>query len=210
MPQRMAKQKAPFIVELDACGGMRITIRAADEHLGASLFLYLWVIGWSVGELGALLLVMVSLLMFLLNAPVIDSYGCLVVLGWLSVWTIAGYIAIEELAWRVRGREIIEADELRLSIARVGTLRRRKPWVFPMSGISNLRYSPGPYGGGLLVFHRVISNQGIGLGYGSGAIAFDYGCDAYRFGSGLSETASRQVINEIAQHLAMCSDRIGM
>jgi hypothetical protein len=128
-------------VTLDEIDGLQITIPAARSAF-LVLFLGVWLVGWSIGELAAL----GTLAAWAFGgAPGLKfgSAGAAPV-PFLIFWTVAGGLVMDALVWQFRGRETIgiDPDGQTLVIRRLGTFVPRRTRTFSMDDVRNLRVSP--------------------------------------------------------------------
>jgi hypothetical protein len=199
-------------VTLDEIGGLQITIPAA-RSLFLVLFLSVWLLGWSVGELAAL----GTLAAWALGVAPGLKFGNAggpptpFLLVWLALWTVAGVVVMDVLVWQFRGRETIgiDPDGRSLVVGRLGTLIPRRTRTFSMDEVRNLRVSPlsismfpSPF-----AFRENWDAQLQWLGIGGGSIAFDHAGGTQRFGSQLSDTESRRLIKTIRDRYKIPDDR---
>jgi len=158
--------------------GLEISI-PARKHLFALVFMPMWLIGWSVGELSAI------------RELVSGDGSPMFFLGtWLTLWTLGGGAALFTWLWMIRGREIIRLRYHALVIRRdlLGLGREKE---FDLSHVTNLRvalptWTPFDWNAAMQPW-----------GQGTGRIAFDYGADTIRIGSGIDEAEARQIVGEL-------------
>lgn len=162
--------------------GLRITIPAPTQAFGL-VFMSLWLVAWVVGE--AFAIGKVASGEFYQN----PETGLII---WFVVWTLGGGWIIYTLLWQLAGKEIIELNSTTLKqIRRVLLFNRSRE--FAVAKMANIRLAPPApkYSNG----KYMIQNPG----FGSGAIAFDYGRDTQQLGQGLEEADARHVINEMRE-----------
>lgn len=146
-----------------------------------TLFLTFWLGGWVFGEFT------VTRQMFFASSPAGPK---LFMLFWLGGWTVGGGFAIYIWLRNLIGKEVIFIDSMTLTVRQeLGGFGRSKE--YEMKEVKNLRLSPVPYNPW---------NMSSGLqfwGIGGGLIAFDYGAQTFRFGSGLAESEAQDLIDTI-------------
>jgi len=164
-------------------GGLRVVIPARRRWL-VSLFLGVWMCGWTVGEvtaLGAL---------FAGKGPGLNSF----LLVWLVLWTLGGAFAATALAWNVAGREVVSVSGATLTVRRevLGVGRTSE---YDAASVRNLRVAPQP-------FDPFDFRSGMRLwGLGGGVVAFDYGAATHRFGAGVEEAEGAEIVRAFRERL---------
>ena len=164
----------------DTSQGLRIGIPCRRSWF-VILFLGFWICGWAVGE------VMVTRQYLQGDAP---PDGEFFILTWLGVWTVGGLFAMYAWSWQVIGREILtvhgQTFTIRRDIAGVGFDKEYKLVEMRDLRMHLTRFSPIDVSSSLQLW-----------GVGGGVIAFDYGARTYRFGAGLDEAETKQIITAI-------------
>jgi hypothetical protein len=146
-----------------------------------TLFLTFWLGGWAFGEFT------VSHAMFSGSSPLGPKFF---MLFWLGGWTVGGGFAIYVWFRNLMGKEVISINSMTLTIRQeVGGIGRSKE--YEMQAVKNLRVSPLSYNP-----WNFSSSMQI-WGIGGGLIAFDYGAQTFRFGTGLAESEAQDLINVI-------------
>jgi hypothetical protein len=199
-------------VTLDEIDGLQITIPAARSPF-LVLFLSVWLLGWSVGEVTALR----TLAAWAFGAASGQKFGnaggppAPFLIFWLAFWTVAGVVMLDALVWQFRGRETIgvDPDGRTLVIRRLGTFVPRRTRTFSIEDVRNLRVSPlgmsmfpSPF-----AFRENWDAQLQWLGNGGGSIAFDHPGGTQRFGTQLSDTEARRLIKTIREHYKIQDDK---
>ncbi len=152
-----------------------------------TLFLTFWLGGWAVGEFT------VSRIMFSSSSPVGSKFF---MIFWLGGWTVGGCFAIYIWFRNLMGKEVISINSMTLTVRQeVGNLGRSKE--YEMKAVRNLRISP-------LSYNPWNFSSGMPIwGIGGGLIAFDYGAQTFRFGTGLAESEAQDLINVIKKRFNM-------
>ncbi|WP_394766706.1 hypothetical protein [uncultured Paludibaculum sp.] len=144
------------------------------------IFLGVWMVGWTVGELGVL---------GLLLSGIVRGPAPLIILAWLFLWTIGGLLALTFLLWGLIGREVVSirgnAFVLRRQIGRFGFDR-----TFDLAKVRNLRCAAW-----ILDSEGVIGS--IGRFSGAGTIVFDCRGFTHRFGAGLTPDEALHVVDTL-------------
>jgi hypothetical protein len=159
--------------------GFEISI-PAKRNILLMLFLAAWLVGWCFGEVFAAH----ELFLGTDNAPVMFLGA------WLIGWTLGGGFALYAWLWMLRGREVV--------VLRLDTLlTKRDLWgvgrskEYDLGHIKSVRVAPlswNPYDwSGAMQF----------WGIGGGPIAFDYGSQTVRLGSGVDEAEAREIVKEL-------------
>lgn len=202
-------------VTLDEIDGLRIHIPALRQRF-LMVFLGIWLIGWLIGEVMAIVWLVTMALGFSMNpgrgfqgpnagnVPMIPF-----LIFWVTGWTLGGLAVMDALLWQLRGREWIriDPDGEFMTVQRLGTLFPRRTRIYPLSEIRNLRYGPLPLLMFPMNFRDSIESQLQWLGTAGGSIAFDRDGRTRRFGSLLSETESRRLIKTIREHYKILDDQ---
>jgi hypothetical protein len=172
----------------------RITI-PSKKNWFIILFMGFWLMGWALGEVAVLGIILTSVLGIAFGKTVAASASFAGISGflliWLGAWTVGGGYAIYTWLWQIAGKEVIEISSASISIAKK-VLSFSHPKEYEASYIQSLRVSPpiqstwSPFG-----------STGRVWGTGEGIIAFDYGAKTYRFGSGLDEAEAKMISSEI-------------
>ncbi len=166
----------------DTVEGLRIVMPCRRSWF-VIFFLACWILGWAVGE------VMVSRQFLNGDAP---SEGELFMLAWLGVWTVGGGVAIYAWLWQLMGKEIVTVHGQTFTVRRdIGGFGFDKE--YDLVQMRDLRVES--VGMNPLDFSSSLQLWGVG----GGMIAFDYGARTHRFGAGLDEAETKQVITAIAQ-----------
>lgn len=166
----------------DTLQGLRIVMPCRRSWF-VIFFLACWILGWAVGE------VMVSRQFLNGDAP---SEGELFMLAWLAVWTVGGVVAVYAWLWQVMGKEVVTVRGQTFTVRRdIGGFGFDKE--YDLVQMRDLRV--GPVGMNPLDFSSSLQLWGVG----GGMIAFDYGARTYRFGAGLDEAETKQVVTAITQ-----------
>lgn len=147
------------------------------------IFLGTWMVGWAVGELGVL---------GLLLSGIVRGPAPLLILAWLLMWTIGGMLALTFLLWGLIGREVLSiqgnALVLRRQIGRFGFDRR-----YELARVRNLRCAAW-----------ILDNGGvigsIGRFSGAGTLVFDCGGFTHRFAAGLTPDEARYVVDVLGPY----------
>jgi hypothetical protein len=113
----------------------------------------------------------------------------------LILFAIAAWFQLQDLLWRLRGREIIQINDEELMVTRQGKLGKSPSVRCPLSEVSNLRYAPTPRSWTVPV---EINRRSITwMGIHDARIALDWRGQTHRFGVRLSETECRRLIKTI-------------
>ena len=165
----------------DTAEGLRIVMPCRRSWF-VICFLTFWLWGWAVAE------VMVANQLMMGDGP---PEGELFMLAWLGVWTVGGVVAIYAWLWQLMGKEILTARGQTFTVRRdIGGLGFEKK--YDLVQMRDLRARPV----GLKSVDLSSSFHLWGVG---GIIAFDYGPRTYRFGAGLDEAETKQVLTSIKQ-----------
>jgi hypothetical protein len=170
-------------VSIDRSGGRLRAVARHRAHYAVGAFLSLWLGGWAIGEVFAVRLLLSGKL------PILPA---LFVLLWAAGWTFFGYGAFWTMAWHLAGREEIEVEGGKLSLAvAAGPLRSSQR--YDAREIRNLRHDPS-----------VSSSIARALGTARpehGAIAFEYRARTVRFGAELERDEAELVLDMIRERL---------
>jgi len=172
---------APRSTIVETSEGLQISI-PARRHVFLMLFLPVWLVGWTFGEVLAA--------RALIPLWRTENSGVMFLGAWLVAWTLGGGLALVSLLWMFAGREVIG---LRPNLLQT----RNDLWGFGRSKeydlghVRNLRvasqsWNPYDWRGGWLD-PRIQS----------GSIAFDYGSQTIRIGSGIDEAEARAIVNQL-------------
>jgi len=113
-------------------------------------------------------------------------------LAWLGVWTVGGVVAIYAWLWQLMGKEIVTVHGQTFTVRRdIGGFGFEKE--YELVQMRDLRV--GPVGMNPMDFSSSLQLWGVG----GGMIAFDYGARTHRFGAGLDEAETKQVVTAITQ-----------
>jgi hypothetical protein len=145
-------------------------------------FLTFWLCGWAIGEVAVPITIFVSAKK--------DPTGMAFLAFWWSFWTIGGGAAFYSWLWMWRGREILTVTDSALSIKR-DLMGRGRTKVYDVSQARRFRYSPPAY--------RLDRGAWTPWAFGQGGIAFDYGFQTMRFGTGLEEPEVADILERIKQ-----------
>ncbi len=166
----------------DTAEGLRIVMPCRRSWF-VICFLAFWLCGWAVAEL------MVANQFMKGDSP---PDGELFMLAWFGVWTVGGVVALYAWLWQLIGKEIITARGQTFHIRRdIGGFGFDKE--YELVQMRDLRV--GPVGMNPLGFSSSLQLWGVG----GGVIAFDYGARTHRFGAGLDEAETKQVITAVTQ-----------
>lgn len=166
----------------DTAGGLRIVMPCRRSWF-VICFLAFWLCGWAVAE------VMVANQFMNGDSP---PDGELFMFAWFGVWTVGGVVAIYAWLWQLMGKEIVTLHGQVFTVRRdIGEFGFSKE--YDLVQMRDLRV--GPVGMNPLDFSSTLQLWGVG----GGVIAFDYGARTYRFGAGLDEAETKQVVTAITQ-----------
>lgn len=173
-------------------------------HWFAIAFLGFWLVGWAVGEVVVLTILVTGFWQALQNGFAIGPGGWGIgafLFAWLGGWTVGGAFAIYSWLWNIGGREIVEIDDLVLRIEKriPGLCRARE---YRVSDVACLRHAPQP--GNPWAMGPNLQQWGSS----AGAFAFDYGASTVRFGIGVDEAEAKQVMVVISQRFPKIVDGI--
>jgi hypothetical protein len=173
--------KGRAVIENDGAR-LRITI-PARTYIFTTIFGILLMPIWLLGSAAAIWKITAEPL----------SFGTAFLTFWLTGWTLGGLWSLNVLLWNLAGKEIIELNST--------TLKRRKQIPFfnrskeyAVTGIKHLRRTtPRTY--------RYYYQQDMSfLNFNdAGVIAFDYGSDTHRLGSGLDQADADRVVKEMCK-----------
>ena len=181
--------------------GLTVTVPARKRWF-LIFFLGFWLVGWAVGEVAVIsILIAGALGAFgaegVESAPPVGDAGPFAgfigvfLVAWLGAWTVGGVVAIYSWLWLVAGREVLvfSVDRLRVE-KRVPVWTRTRE--YRLGEIKRLRVEAGSRGSALWW-----SNDPYGMWRGT--LAFDYGAKTFRIGTGLEEAEARMILEEIAR-----------
>ena len=163
-------------------------------------YLGFWLVGWSFGEIivgGMLLSGLVGLLlgdsaMLAGDGDAASSGVSLFMLAWFCAWTIGGAFAWYGFLWQLAGKEIVRVSPRSILIGRqIFGIKRIREYLAEY--IKALRISPPEYS----PFSWSKSSRAWGLS--GGLLAFDYGANTVRFGSGVDEAEAKQILATIQE-----------
>lgn len=209
MPHRSRFDDQRCRVTYDKIDGLSIEIPSI-RNWPFALFLSVWLCGWLFGELAAL----ATIASYLLGVPLGPAFSnhppAPFLIVWILFWTIAGAVIADALVWQLRGQELIQINEERIVMNRVGSLWRRGTRVFRLADLQNLRFAPLVYSmfpRGIGAYRERWEAQMQWLGTSGGSIAFDVEDRTYRFGIQLSEHESWRLIKTIKDHYKIADDK---
>lgn len=165
--------------------GLEIVVRPRRDW-GLRLVLPVWLLGWTVGEVFALVTIVASIAGT--SRPFAGPVGFIGL--WLVLWTAGGAFAWAAFLYNVAGRERVRIDGTWITVSRE-LFRWSLSQQYALAEVRRLRFSPP-------VNSR--NNWGNSMqqwGFGGGSVAFDIDGKATRFGSALTEDESESVIDEI-------------
>ena len=168
----------------DTPSGVVITI-PAPRHKFGMLFLPLWLVAWTFGEISAI--------GDLLGPAGDQPIGFLVF--WLAGWTVGGVFALGFFLWMLRGRQIIRVERgllsLRWDVFGLGYSRE-----YEVSRVANLRIGASsagnPFG---------VSRAGAMWVFTCGPMAFDYGAHTIHFGLAMHEAEAATILPRLSRLL---------
>lgn len=181
---------APRYTIEDSFAALRIAI-PARRHWLVVLFLGFWLAGWATGELFVAATLVEGLAAILAGrAPDMGSGAGLLFIGiWLALWTVGGGFALLVWLWNLAGKEVVVIDGESLTIQKA------------VLGIGPRKRYEAAYVDRL----RVSEDYGGSRGPWAGALTFDYGGSAVRFGAGLTPVEARNVLARIADRFPSLS-----
>jgi hypothetical protein len=161
-------------------GVVRVRIPARRSWL-LGAFLAVWLCGWLVGEVVTLRSAFGA--RGGARAPPVPF-----LLFWIAGWTAGGAFTMYAWIWNAFGREVIELDGRALIIRRepIGLPPRKE---YDLLQVRNLRVVP--FDGSLW------SNRDSYGGIRGGPLAFDYGAETVRFGTGIDEAEARMILESV-------------
>ncbi len=176
-----------------------LIIIPSQKNIFRMCFLGFWLIGWAIGEISVLGILIGSIFGFLDNTHGTSSSsipsaaaGGLFFILWLIGWTVGGGFALYAFFWQLTGKEKIEVSndsvKIRRAIYRFGKISE-----YLTSHIKGMRVSPVTIGNNWLGWSGAASFWGISGGH----LVFDYGSKTIRFGGGVDEAEARQILEEI-------------
>lgn len=158
---------------------LQITIPAKKSYL-LILFLSFWLVGWAVGEVTALAMILKT------ETPK------LFMLAWLGAWTVGGAFAMYIWLWNVMGQEIINLSNTELRhVRRLPVFQRSKE--YDLSAVSKLRVQA--QNSSMFSAHAAMEFWGIS----GGSVMFDYGHSTHKFGVQLDEAEANHIVTIIKQ-----------
>jgi hypothetical protein len=170
------------ITIVDTTDGLRIVMPCRRSWF-VICFLAFWICSWAAGE------VMVANQLWKGDAP---PEGEFFMLTWLGVWTMGGAIAIYAWLWQLMGKELLtvrgQAFTIRRDIGGIGFDKEYR--LTQMRDLRVGRVGASPFD---------LSSSFQLWGVGGGVIVFDYGAKTIRFGAGLDEAETKQVVTAITQ-----------
>ncbi|HET8538486.1 MAG TPA: hypothetical protein VFL83_01310 [Anaeromyxobacter sp.] len=175
-------------------GGVRVVIPARKRPL-ASLFMAVWLCGWTVGGV-AVIRQLVGQLLGTSEPVPLPVVAFMVV--WLALWAVAEALVAAALAWSLAGREVISLSGATLRIRREA-FRIGRTAEYGAASVRNLRAAPVTYRRG----DGRSPMQAFGIG--GGPIAFDHGAATRRFGAGLDEAEAEEVARALRERLPSSS-----
>lgn len=159
--------------------GIEIIIPSKKNYFSI-IFLAFWLVGWAVGEISAIGMLFSA-----------ESKGpTLFLVAWLGGWTAGGAFAIVSWLYNIKGKEIIQIDGYELKHIRDFVLFKRSK-EYEMAHIKGLRASTN---------NSSIFNFNSGMefwGLTGGTVAFDYGHNTHKFGSGLDEAEAKHIVETV-------------
>lgn len=163
-------------------GVLRVSIPALYPW-SALLFLFFWLVIWSVAGLATL----VSLLVKALNG---DGAGSTLFLAaWCVLWLFGEIFAVRMLFWGLFGREdiIVGLTGLEHRKTCLGISRSK---LYEISSISRFRTAPA-------VSHKLRSEGDDDPPPDSSSISFDYGAKSVIMASGMDDAEATRIVEEI-------------
>jgi hypothetical protein len=184
--------------------GESLVISIPSQRNWFMLFIFgFWLIVWAVLVISLGLSIVVNVIVMISNDPgtwhdAIDYifttpiFAVFFLVGYAALIT-AGAFALRSFLWYLIGKDVIEvsADSIKLkrAIFRFGRINE-----FIATDIKDLRISPLSMDNGIFNMFGVTNFWKISTG---GLLAFDYGSKTIRFGGGIEEAESKQVLSEI-------------
>jgi hypothetical protein len=148
------------------------------------LFIGAWLGGWFLGEVFA-----IAALTGLLGKNFAGGF----ILFWLVAWTVGGFFALRTFLWNLKGKEIINVGQGRLSIDKKGALLFKSK-TYDLNEVKNIRVQEDNFGyGGLFSGRR----NDLGVFNSGGTIRFDYGLQTVKFAAGLDEAEGKFIIQKL-------------
>ena len=150
------------------------------KNLFLIFFLAFWLVGWGVGEVSAI----ESIINSKPETPV------LFMVAWLGGWTAGGAFAISAWLYNIKGKEVVRIDRLELKHIRDYVIFKRSK-EYELAHVKDLR---------ALASSSSMFNFNTGMefwGFTGGNIAFDYGHNTYKFGTGLDEAEAKHIVETI-------------
>ena len=185
----------------DIGSSLRVTIPSRKNYF-ILFFLGFWLIGWAFGEIMVGGVLIAGIVGLLFNSPEIGKFGLaglsgggLFMLAWLGIWTIGGGFAVYAFLWQLAGKENIEVsyDSIKIQRAIFGFGRSKE---YLASHIRDLLVSPLAMDHSMFGWSRASNFWGIS----GGTLAFDYGSQTFRFGSGTDEAEAKQILEKVVAH----------
>lgn len=182
----------------DNGSSLKISLPSRKNYF-ALFFLGFWLIGWAFGEIMVGGMLIAAIVGFLFNSPEISQMGggglsgvSLFMFAWLAIWTVGGGFALYTFFWQLAGKEIIEVknDSIRIQRAIFGMGRAKE---YLSTHVKDLRISPLSMDNNIFNMSRATQFWGTTGGF----LAFDYGAQTFRFGSGADEAESKQILEKI-------------
>jgi hypothetical protein len=184
----MAKiEPTPSRARITETGRVLHIVIPAQRNWLSIVFLSLWLVGWTIGE--------ISVLLKMLNGSGNDFF---LLFAWFMGWTFGGAWAWTKLLWNLFGREIVVVEGaafwIRWAVGKRGVTRE-----FDLAHMENLRVDLSP---SRTDYKYRKAHNGLPSAYFIGPVVFDYGAKSYRFGQGVNEPEARQIVAAIARRLA--------
>ncbi len=162
-------------------------------------FLFFWLFVWAIGEVTVGGIIFSSIVGLFSKVPEIMNNwltnlpsGGIFLFVWFAGWTVGGAFAIYTFLWTLVGKEITEinSDGIKIQRSIFGLGRKRE---YLAGYIKDIRIAPTAFDSN--IFGRNRGNNIMRIP--EGLLAFDYGAQTFRFGSGVDEAEAKQIFEKI-------------
>ncbi|HPS46024.1 MAG TPA: hypothetical protein PKZ21_02545 [Bacteroidales bacterium] len=161
-------------------------IIAAKRNLGVIVFLFIWLIAWSFGEMFAYNTINKS------DIVAVDVF----LLVWITAWTLGGLFVFLVIIWSLLGREIIIVENGILTIQKGFLTLPIIKKKYDISLIKNMELSLTEDLNTFWTKNNNNPNKINLLAISGGKICFDYGLKTIRFASSIDNAEARSLLIE--------------
>ena len=162
-------------------------------------FLGFWLIGWTLGEISAIGILVGKAVGWSFVAEHADPFRFqgenLFMIAWLAMWTVGGALAWSAWIYQFKGKEIIIRDNQYLHHKRDFVIFKRSK-EYLNAHIKDIRLSQS-----IRNYYPMNSEQALEFwGMGGGLISFNYGAKTIRMGAGIDEAEVPPIVEVLKKY----------